>query len=99
VVSSASSNVSGARMEGRALGKHGFAGAGRSDHQNVVAARRGNFERALGRLLARTSLKSTLKCCNSPSKLLCIHPVWLALDDADNRTVQQIQNIIREKTG
>ena len=37
---------------GQALGQHGFAGAGRADHQNVVAAGGGYFEGALGRLLA-----------------------------------------------
>jgi hypothetical protein len=35
----------------QALGQHRLAGAGRSDHQQVVAARRGDFEGALGRLL------------------------------------------------
>ena len=35
-----------------ALGQHGFAGAGRADHQNVVAAGRGHFQRALGGLLS-----------------------------------------------
>ena len=32
--------------------QHGFAGAGRADHQEVVAAGRGDLERALGALLA-----------------------------------------------
>ena len=46
--------VEGERGEDRrqALGQHGFAGAGRADHENVVAAGRGHFERALGGLLA-----------------------------------------------
>ena len=35
-----------------ALGQHGFAGAGRADHQNVVTAGRGHFQRALGGLLS-----------------------------------------------
>ena len=35
-----------------ALGEHGLARTGRPDHQDVVAAGAGHFERALGRLLA-----------------------------------------------
>ena len=44
----------GERGEDRrqALGEHGFAGAGRADHENVVAAGRGHFKSALGGLLA-----------------------------------------------
>ena len=37
---------------GQPLGQHGFAGAGRADHQNVVAAGGGHFQGALGGLLA-----------------------------------------------
>ena len=37
---------------GNALGQHGFAGAGRPDHQNVVATRRGHFNGAFGVKLA-----------------------------------------------
>ncbi len=37
---------------GQALGEHRFAGAGRADHQQVVAAGRRHFERSLGGLLA-----------------------------------------------
>ena len=37
---------------GNALGQHGFAGAGRAQKDNVVAAGAGDFERALGALLA-----------------------------------------------
>ena len=41
------------RQDGRqALGEHGFAGAGRADHEDVVAAGGGDFERALGDVLA-----------------------------------------------
>ena len=41
------------REDGRqALGEHGFAGAGRADHQDVVASGGGDFERALGDVLA-----------------------------------------------
>ena len=41
------------RQDGRnALGQHGLAGAGRADHQNVVAAGAGDFEGALGGLLS-----------------------------------------------
>ena len=37
---------------GEPRGKHRLAGARRTDHQQVVAARRGDFQRALGALLA-----------------------------------------------
>ena len=37
---------------GEPAGEHGFAGAGRADHQDVVAAGGGDFEGALGGLLA-----------------------------------------------
>ncbi len=37
---------------GESFCEHRFAGAGRADHQNVVAARRRHFERALGAGLA-----------------------------------------------
>ena len=41
------------RQDGRhAFGEHGLAGAWRADHQDVVAAGAGDFERALGGLLA-----------------------------------------------
>ena len=46
--------LEGERREdrGQPLGQHGLAGAGRADHEDVVAAGRGHFERALGGLLA-----------------------------------------------
>ena len=37
---------------GQALGEHGLAGAGRADHEDVVAAGGGDFEGALGDVLA-----------------------------------------------
>ena len=37
---------------GQALGEHGFAGAGRADHEDVVATGGGDFESALGYVLA-----------------------------------------------
>jgi hypothetical protein len=37
---------------GDALGQHGLAGAGRPDHEDVVPAGAGNFQRALGRKLS-----------------------------------------------
>ena len=37
---------------GHALGQHGFAGAGRADHEDVVASGAGDFDGALGGLLA-----------------------------------------------
>ena len=37
---------------GKPRRQHRFAGAGRADHQEIVAAGRGDFERALGALLA-----------------------------------------------
>ena len=41
------------RQDGRQpLGQHRLAGAGRADHQHVVAAGGGDFEGALGRVLA-----------------------------------------------
>ena len=42
---------------GNALGEHCLPGAGRSDHQDVVAARAGNLQRALGSLLAADFLE------------------------------------------
>ena len=41
----------------QALGQHGLAGAGRADHQDVVAAGGGDFERALGDVLAADVLE------------------------------------------
>ena len=52
MVSSASSKRSGARIDGQPLGQHGFAGAGRADHEDVVAAGGGYLQSALGSLLA-----------------------------------------------
>jgi hypothetical protein len=41
------------RQDGwHALGEHGFAGAGRADHENVVAAGAGDFDGALGGVLS-----------------------------------------------
>ena len=37
---------------GHAVGEHGFAGAGRADHQQVVTSGGGDFECALGVVLA-----------------------------------------------
>src|SRR5690242_1026433 len=42
----------GRKNGGDALGEHGFAGARRADEKNVVAAGAGDFESALGGLLA-----------------------------------------------
>ncbi len=39
------------------LGEHGFAGAGRADHEDVVATGGGDFERALGGMLAADVLE------------------------------------------
>ena len=52
VTSSASSNVSGGRIPARRLRHHRLAGARRADQQHVVAAGRGNFERAARERLA-----------------------------------------------
>ena len=51
--------LEGERGEDRrqALGEHGFAGAGRTDHENVVAAGGGHFKGALGGLLAANIAK------------------------------------------
>ncbi len=48
VVSSASANVRAGQNGRQALGQHGLARAGRPDHEHVVPARGGHFERALG---------------------------------------------------
>ncbi len=46
------------RKNGRhALGQHGFAGTGRTDHEDVVATGAGNFKGALGGLLAADVFK------------------------------------------
>src|ERR1700737_3544568 len=42
----------GRKNGGDALGEHGFAGAGRSDEENIVTAGTGDLEGALGGLLA-----------------------------------------------
>ena len=41
-----------AGLDGKPRRQHRFAGAGRADHQQIVAAGRGDFERALGAFLA-----------------------------------------------
>ncbi len=50
--SSNSAGASGGRMDGKPRREHRFAGAGRPDHEQIVAAGRRHFERALGAFLA-----------------------------------------------
>ena len=45
-------NAAASRIDGQALGEHGLARAGRADHEDVVAAGGGDFESALGDVLA-----------------------------------------------
>ncbi len=52
MVSSASSKGERRKDRGQPLGEHGLAGAGRADHEDVVAAGGGDFEGALGGLLS-----------------------------------------------
>ncbi len=78
---------------GQALGQHGFAGAGRADHQNVVAAGRGHFERALGRLLAAHVLEVHVEVLQLAEQSLSGDAVGLALNHAHDHGVEQLQHI------
>jgi hypothetical protein len=84
---------------GQALGQHGFARAGRPDHENVVAARRGHFQRALGRLLAAHIAKVHAEVLQLAEQLLRVDAVGLALDDADDRVFSSSRTSSSEETG
>ena len=58
------------RQDGRhALRQHGLARSGRADHQNVVASGAGDFEGALGGLLAAHVFEVHVNCCASLSSI------------------------------
>ena len=73
---------------GQPLGQHGLARAGRADHENVVAAGRGHFQRALGRLLAAHIAEIHGKVLQLAEQLLGGHAVGLALNHAHNHGVR-----------
>ena len=83
----------------QALGEHGFAGAGRPDHENVVAAGRGHFERALGGLLAAHIAEVDAELLELAEEFLGRDAVGLALDDADDGSVEQIEHIEQRGDG
>jgi hypothetical protein len=93
--------VEGERRENRRqpLGKHGFSGAGRADHENVMAAGRGNFESALGGLLAAHIFEVDGKMLQLAEQRLSRHTHRLALDLADHSRVQQIEHVEQRRDG
>ena len=83
-----------ARQDGRyALGQHGLAGTRRPDHQYVMAARRGHFQRALGRLLSAHIAEVHREVLQLAEQRLRRHAIRLTLDHAHHRAVQQFQHI------
>ena len=79
--------VEGERREdgGQALGQHRLARAGRADHENVVAAGGGDFERALGGLLAAHILEVDGEMLQLAEQLFGRYAKRLALDPPDHR--------------
>src|ERR1700739_2969968 len=77
----------GSKDGGQALGEHGLAGARRPDHEDVVAAGSGNFERALGCLLAADIFEVDGEMLQLAEKLFGLHAEGFALNLADDAGV------------
>ena len=77
----------GERREDRrqALGEHGLAGAGRADHEDVVAAGGGDFESALGGVLAADIFEVDGEVLQLAEQLFGLDAEGLALDLARRR--------------
>ena len=84
---------------GQALGQHGLSRSRRADHEDVVAAGRGHFQSALSRLLPAHVLEVHGKVLQFAEQRLGRDAVGLALDDADNRAVEQFKNIKQRGDG
>src|ERR1035437_7511999 len=84
---------------GQALGQHGFAGAGRADHENVVAAGGGYFEGALGRLLAAHVFEVNGEVLQFAEQGLGGDAVRLALNHSDDHGVEQLQHVQSRRGG
>src|SRR5271157_4212790 len=87
--------IEGERGEdgGQALGQHGFARAGRADHENVMAAGGGHLEGALGRLLAAHVLEVQGEVLQLAEQGLSGDAIGLALNDAHDHGVEQLQHV------
>ncbi len=77
---------------GHALGQHGFARSWRPDHQNVVTAGAGNFQRALRGVLAAHILEVDGEMLSFLEKRVAVHGSWFRisvrihqLDDIEQR--------------
>jgi len=75
------------------LGQHGLAGAGRADHKNIVAAGRGHFKRALGRLLPAHVFEVHGKVLQLTQQRLGRYSIRLALNGTHHRGVEQLQHV------
>ncbi len=84
---------------GQALGEHGFAGAGRADHEDVVAAGGGDFESALGGLLAAHIFEVDGEVLQLAEKLFGLDAEGLALNLANDGGVEQIDDIEQRGDG
>ena len=84
---------------GQALGQHGLAGAGRADHENVMAAGGGYFEGALGRLLAAHILEVDGEVLQFAEQSFSGDAVWLALNYADDLVLSSSSTSNREEAG
>src|ERR1035441_4426404 len=83
------------RSENRrqALGEHGLAGAGRPDHENVVAAGRSYFQGTLRGFLTTHIFKVDGEMLQLSEQVFSADTKRLALNDADHRRVEQFKNI------
>ncbi len=84
---------------GQPLGQHGFARAGRADHQNVVAAGGGHFEGALGGLLAAHIAEVDGEVLELAEDLFGRNAEGFALNHADHRGVEQVDDVEQRGDG
>ena len=75
------------------LGQHGFAGTGRPDHQNVVAAGSGDFQRALCGLLSAHIAKVERKMLHLAEEFAGGHANRLRVDAAVSSRVEKLSNL------
>ena len=86
--------------------QHRLAGAGRADHQQIVAAGGGDLERALGALLAldvgeveRRALAASRGCRASAAISTCVPLKWLASWISDDGAMISISGLAQAASG